>query len=277
MMAGLSARPTSWAMTYPRTSTAPVSRSTRTWTRWADVSGARTGGTVPPWPSSGSNAEVNPSSDSPIWARVRPRSGVPFGWTTPSTSSRSRTSISSELRRVGQDLLAQRVRGALDRPAGRVGDDAPAAHRRARRGSGVGGDDRHLVGRDAEALRGDRREPGHRARDVDHAGHDGDPSVGLEPADGRRRLPAARPRPDGETDPLAVRQRRAVAPERMRGDPVEALAEAESAPRRPVGHLVVRCDEVAAAELDGVDVEPPASSSMSCSSANVACVAPGAR
>ena len=48
----------------------------------------------------------------------------------------------------------------------------------------------------------------------------------------------------------------AVAPERMRGDPIEALGEAEPAPRRPVGHLVVGRDEVAAAELDGVDVEP---------------------
>ena len=112
------------------------------------------------------------------------------------------------------------------------------------------------VGGDAEAFRGDRRKPGHRPRDVDHAGHDGDPPVGLEPADGGRRLPAARPGPDRHAHALAIRQRRPVAPERMRGDPVEALAEAEAAPRRPVGHLVVGRDEVAAAELDRVDVEP---------------------
>ena len=106
MMAGLRARPTSCAMTYPTTSTDPVSRSTRTWTRWADVSGARTGGTVPPWPSSGSNAEVNPSSDSPIWARVRPRSGVPFGWTTPRDELEVPDVDLEELGRVGQDLVA---------------------------------------------------------------------------------------------------------------------------------------------------------------------------
>ena len=168
---------------------------------------------------------------------VSPRSGVPFGRTEPSTSSRSRTSISSSMRRVGQDLLAQRVGRALDGAPGRVGDDAPATDRRARRGRGVGG---------RRPRRRRRRGPGPRRRSSRSRSSCPEMSTtpvttvtrpsGLEAADGRGRLAAARPRPDGEPDPLAVGQRRPVAVERMVGEPGEAFVEADARPtasRRP--------------------------------------------
>ena len=109
-------------------------------------------------------------------------------------------------RGVGQDLLAQRIGRALDGAPGRIRDDAPAADRRARRGSGIGGDDRDIFGGDAQPLGGDRREAGHRPGHVDDPGHDRHPAVGLEAADGRGRLAATGPRADGDPDPLAIGQ-----------------------------------------------------------------------
>ena len=221
------------------------------------MSGARTGGTVPPCASSGSKAEVKPSSEAPISASVRPRSGVPFGRTDAVDELEVADVDLEQQRRVGQDLLAQRVGRPLDGAAGRVRDHAPATDRGARRGGGVGADHRDVVGGDAQPFGGDRGEAGRRARDVDHAGHDRHPAVGLETADRRGRLAATRPRPGGQPDPLAVREGRPVAVERMVGEPGQAFVEADAAPRRPVGHLVVGGDEVAAAELDRVDLEAP--------------------
>ena len=92
--------------------------------------------------------------------------------------------------------------------------------------------------------------------DVDHAGDGGDPPVRLEPADGRRRLAAAGPRAHRQPDALPFRERRPAAPERVVGEPGEALVEADPAPRRPIGHLVVGGDRVPPPELDRVEPEP---------------------
>ena len=255
MRAGLSARPTSCAMTYPSTSTSPVSRSTRTWTRCAEVGGARPGGTVPPCPSIGSNAAQKPSSLSASSASVRPRSGRPLRADDAvddlEVAGRSRGAArrSAAASRVSpRPLAGRRARG--------VRDDAAAAHRRARRRCRVGRDDVDLVGGDAERLGGDRREAGHVP-----AMSTTPVTTVKRPSGSSRQIAAAGCRPpgqtpDGDPDALASGQRR---PRRARAGARRArraLVEADAAPRRPVGHLVVGRDEVPPPELERVDAEP---------------------
>ena len=122
-------------------------------------------------------------------------------------------------------------------------------------GGGVGGDDAHLVGGQAERLRGDRGEARVHAAHVHRRGDDSHRSVLVDAADGRGRLGAARPVARGESHALSVGERVARLPERMLADALEHLDRAHARERVPADADVVLDDGVSQSELERIEAE----------------------
>ena len=148
------------------------------------------------------------------------------------------------------------MRGSLDRAPDGVGDLAAAARPGVGRARRVGVDHAHARDVDAEGLGGDRGEAGLDAGHVGRAGDHGQAAVGVQPADRRRGLVAARPPADGDADALARAQLVAARPQRVVAHALEAGACAEHGERLTRRATIALAGDVAQPQLERVELQP---------------------
>ena len=188
-----------------------MSRSTRTWARWAADDGARLVCAEPPRPSIGS---CRPPKRSVRFASSSTVIEL-FGRADRPDDAVHDLQVGGRdlelLRRGRQEPLARGFGRALDRLADRVRDLRAAACRGVRRGLRVGVDDAHAVLRETEGLGGDRGEARVDAAHVGDAGDHDERAVGGDAADRGRGLVAARPVAERDPDALSTGSDRASA------------------------------------------------------------------
>ena len=235
--------------------TSPVSGSTRTWTRWAEVSGARSADRRRRGPRAARSRTPKPSSCSADLGEGQ-AAAVSLRPDRPSTSSRSPTSISRPARRTPGSSRAAHPSAlrCMARPVEYVTTLPPLIGDRGAEAVSAA-DDRDVVRRRCPVPRRrssrSRSSPGH----VDDTGDDRH----AVPSASRRHTAEAGWRPPGQAptatptpSPSAVTR---APPERMVGDPARGIRRARARPTPPVGHLVVAGRRVAPAQLDRVDLE----------------------
>ena len=181
--------------------------------------------------------------------------GTPIGCTEPSMISRSSGAISSSSAATASSR-SRVLRGPLHRATDGVGDLAAAACAGIRSAGGIGVDDAHALGVDAERLGSDRREAG---LDAGHVGGPGDhrqAAIGVEAADSSGGLVPSRPPSEREPDALALGQVRPLLPQRMLPHALQTRAGAEHRERLSRRRLVAFDRDVQQSQLEWIDAEP---------------------